>query len=60
MCKILAENVLREINNQWVRVTVVLTKARGGLQVHYTDSSGKILEREAYSRSPYYKDKDKK
>lgn len=60
MYKVLAENVMIVVNNQWISTTAVLTEVSGGLQVHYTDQYGMILKREAYSRSPYYKGKDEK
>jgi|GEM_PF-4175370 len=57
MYKVLQDNVMVVTGNQWVKTTAVLTKARGGLQVHYTDENGMIVKREAFSSSPYRKDK---
>ncbi len=58
MYKVLQRNVMTLTNNQWINTTAVLTEARGGQQVHYTDDNGMIVKREAYSKSPYY-DKEK-
>jgi len=60
MYKVIAENVMIIVDNQWVATKAVLTDTSGGYQVHYTDQYGMILKKEAYSKSPYYKDKDKK
>ena len=58
MYKVLQENVMTLVDNQWIKTTAILTNARGGQQVHYTDSNGMIVKRESYSNSPYYS-KDK-
>lgn len=57
MYKVLQNNVMTLANNQWINTTAILTEARGGYQVHYTDANGMIVKREAYSKSPYGKGK---
>jgi hypothetical protein len=57
MYEVLQDNVMVVANNQWIRTKAILTKARGGLQVNYTDENGIIVKKEAFSSSPYGKGK---